>query len=1347
MARFPRHKDDFNHADWLGLIDVSGPFLSVPVLRRVWPTLDALDKGTRERLRQEHTALPARPWIDYVLTELLGWDDAAHFTGLDALAMDVPEHDTAVSPSFALLEPGTASGTDAKNVRLLGLISDDRPTQRIKDSDWAATPVDRLAQLCRHHDVQLGLATDGRWWALVWAPRGGVTTTAVFDAVNWHEAAERDVVRAFMSILGRARFFSVPDEETPAALLKASLDNQEDITEALGVQVRQAVELLVAAMGRAHTADVAQGGRGLADVSAHEVYRGAVAVMMRVVFLLFAEERGLLPADKELYRTAYSAGRLCSELEQRALDGTEDDLEHTYTGWHRLLALFNAVYYGVEHSEMKMHAHDGSIFDPARFGWLPLAIDDRTVLHMLQAVQYVQIGAGKSRERRRLSFRALDVEQIGYVYEGLLSFEGFHAQETYVGLIGKAGFEEEVALSTLEEIAATCPDVPSLAARLATEYKDSRIGSAKALEKRLVRLPDADAQEARRKLLAVTGGDYPLAERLMPFFGIIRTDLRGLPVVILTDALYVTESSLRKNTGTHYTPKFLAEQVVEGALEPLVYSRGPLQTADKAQWKPKRSDEILALKVADIAMGSAAFLVAACRYLADQLVAAWLREDDERAHGYNAAVADMAADADPVVVNARRHIIEHCLYGADINEMAVEMAKLSLWLVSMDPHKPFTFLDDRLIVGDSLLGITSLDQLEVMHMDAKAGRKLHEDEGALFDLTAGIRELVGHVADKRRELAAIEGADLEKLAAKRAMLAEAEKDTERARLLADLTTAAALAHASREAAGLKTGSEQAVTEAFKVMSGDGTGELAARDQLTMWLRTDLPAEGFERRPVHWPLAFPEVFEDGGFDAVIGNPPFLGGSKITGSLGTAYRENLVHSIGYAKRGTADIVAYFALRSQELLNSGGQAGLIATNTLAQGDTREVGLDQLADRGSTIRMAIKSKPWPSRSAVLEYCVIWTSRTRPSNDAEYLLDGVVVKSIGTGLTPVARVAGNPFRLERNKGIAFIGVKLIGAGFAVDPEVARSLIAADPHNADVLHMYLIGKDVNSRPDLTASRYVINFREWSKERALKYKDVFDIVEREVKPFRFRKKADGTYVLTKPLRDKYWQFEATRPAMMKAIGSLDSVIVMAQVSSTVMPVIVPSNHVFDQKVVVFASDDRAFLALLSGNVHYWWTVARSGTMKADLSYSPTDVLQTMPLPKMTHEMQELGDRLDHFRRDVMLARQAGLTKTYNLVHDPDCSDADIVELREIHKATDEAVCRAYGWDDLVPQLDHGHHPVGREKRYTVCPAVQRELVDRLLELNHERYEAEEAAGPHAKKKDNKPPRTSEQDGLF
>jgi hypothetical protein len=123
---------------------------------------------------------------------------------------------------------------------------------------------------------------------------------------------------------------------------------------------------------------------------------------------------------------------------------------------------------------------------------------------------------------------------------------------------------------------------------------------------------------------------------------------------------------------------------------------------------------------------------AACRYLAGKLIEAWSLEgnvDASRALAASPIESGLALDvaADPLIIKARREIIEHCLYGVDINEMAVEMAKLSLWIVSMDPSRPFTFLDDKLAVGDSLLGITSIEQLEWMHLDPKAGRALHED--------------------------------------------------------------------------------------------------------------------------------------------------------------------------------------------------------------------------------------------------------------------------------------------------------------------------------------------------------------------------------------------------------------------------------------------------------------------------------------------------------------------------------------------------------------------------------------------------------------------------------------------
>ncbi|MET8195482.1 SAM-dependent DNA methyltransferase [Micromonospora sp. NPDC005222] len=1057
------------HRNWLSLVDVNGPFLSLPVLRRTWPTLDALDKPTRERLRQAYTAWQddtvagQQAWIGYVLGELLGWGDTLHADSLDSLAHTVAEHDTELRPSFLLVEPGEEVKPDS--VRLLGLTCPpgQQPTARIKDSTWAATPVDRLAHLCRHHNIELGLATDGRWWTLVWAPRGGVTTTATFDAVSWPEAAERDVVRAFVSLLSRRRFFGVPDAERLVPLLRDSLGSQEEITEALGVQVRRAVELLVAAIGRIDVRERETGGRGLADVEAHEVYRGAVAVMMRIVFLLFAEERKLLPADNELYATAYSAGRLCAELEQRATEGSEEDLEHSSAAWHRLLALFNAVYQGIDHPRLTLHGHDGSLFDPERYAWLPLTVDDRTVLHMLRSVQYVEVGTGRSRERRTVSFRALDVEQIGYVYEGLLSFEGFRAEDVTVGLIGKEGLEEEVPLTDLEALRDRHPDALALAKTLAEKYKDSKIGSPAALTKKLAPLDGVEREEARKKLLAVTGGDYPLSERLLPFVGLLREDLRGLPVVILPGALFVTESALRRNTGTHYTPRELAEEVVAGALEPLVYEPGPLQTADTTQWKPKSSEEILALKIADIAMGSAAFLVAAARYLAGHLISAWSRERGQQASEVESRAVERGTDADtdPLVIEARRQIIEHCLYGVDINPMAVEMAKLSLWLVSMDPKRPFTFLDDRLVAGDSLLGLGNTENLP-----GRAARDLRLER----DLS-DVRKL-------RRQLAALPDRQ-DTVARKHQLLAEAHAARQRADAYADLVVGASLASVTRGQDPVVIAGT--VGRLAQHLAGGGDVEPLSQ-QARSWLALDQPDGGFDRDPLHWPLEFPEVFDRGGFDAIIGNPPFLGGQKLTGALGPAYRELLISATGRGVRGSADLVAYFLLRAHDLLNSGGQTGLIATNTLAQGDTREVGLDQVV-KVAAIRQSIKSRRWPSQSAALEFCAVWTSRGALGDTTVRRADGLAVPGITPSLDPESRVTGNPYRLQSNAGTSFIGSYVLGMGFTMEPREAEALIAKDPRNREILFPYLNGQDLNSRPDGSASRWVINFHDWPEDRA------------------------------------------------------------------------------------------------------------------------------------------------------------------------------------------------------------------------------------------------------------------------
>ncbi|MFE0762365.1 Eco57I restriction-modification methylase domain-containing protein [Streptomyces smyrnaeus] len=1457
------------HLDWLGLAEISGPFLTLPVLETRWPELDSVPKPLRGRLRVEYGQWredPARgrdAWARFLLGDLLEWGDALAFRGaadasdapsdavgqaeprveqpvadrlLDCFGVTFPEHDDAwVSPDFALLEPGTDRGALADELteaagagpaaaeggasagagavagdgaagkaRLLGTLlpAGCHPTRRLPEAvggAWAATPADRLARLLRRHGVALGLVTDGRFWTLVWAPVGGVTTTATFDTVGWNEAAELNSVRAFRSLLCRRQFFGVPDEQMLVPLLEESGRHQEDITDALGVQVRQAVELLVEAIGRADNAARERGEPGLRDrnVTAPEVYRGAVSVMMRIVFLLFAEERGLLPADNEVYARAYSAGQLCTELEQRAQDENEANLRYSTAAWHRLIALFHAVYGGVSHPDLELPAYDGSLFDPKAHWWLEgvprpgtdapppplLGIDDQAVLHMLRSVQYVTIKG----ERRSLTFRALNVEQIGYVYEGLLSYDARRATRTVVGLVGKSGQEVEVELDELERIAARHgigaradssaePDRAGLAAELSATYKDSGIGSPKALEKRLAPLSKAEQAEGLDKALAACRGDAELAERVLPFYGpgpkqgLIRSDMRGLPLVVLPGGLYVTDSSLRKNTGTHYTPPELAEQVVEGALEPLVYEPGPLTTGDKSEWVLKSPEEILSLKVVDIAMGSAAFLVAACRYLADKLI-------ESRARDGGGAVAVPAsavplsssadAEVDETVIEARREIIEHCLYGADINPLAVEMAKLSLWLVSMDPKRPFTFLDDRLVAGDSLLGISSLEQLEVMDLDAARGRKRHAR--GQVDFTAGVRELVAELARERRDLVELPDDDVRQLESKREILARVREQARTSLLLADLTAGAELA--SHGEGTLPAGefltkemrrNGWAVRRSDAPLSAAGYGRLVvegrdedaiveARELAEQWLDTGLPDGGMKRDPLHWPLEFPEVFERerGGFDAVIGNPPFLGGQKLTGAMGEAYREYLVSVLGRGRRGSADLVAYFLLRAHGLLNEAGQAGLIATNTLAQGDTREVGLDQLVADGVEIRQAVKSKPWPSKSAVLEFCAVWTSRRELGPGAVRMLgvdqEAVLVpRGIGASLNPRWRASEWAERLEENAGVSFIGSYVLGLGFTLPESEARVWIAEDEKYADVLFPYLNGQDINTSPTQGTERWVIDFRDWTEEQAKGYPKAYEQVMRNVKPERERNNR-------KVYRDYWWQYAEKRPAMVKAMGGRDQCIVISRVSKVVMPIMVSTGCVFSEQIVVIASDDFRTFALLSSAPHYWWAIDRASTLETRVRYTPSDVFETLVRPTPTPELRDAGTRLHTHRRELMLRRDIGLTATYNLVHDPDCTDADINELRAIHRDIDVATAKAYEWDDLLAAengLEHGFHETDQGTRYTIGIVLRTEILDRLRELNHQKYADEVARGLHKKPKkypDMPAPRVSFESG--
>ena len=659
---------------------------------------------------------------------------------------------------------------------------------------------------------------------------------------------------------------------------------------------------------------------------------------------------------------------------------------------------------------------------------------DRVVHEMLGALLILKRGRSGA---ERLSYKGLDVEQIGHVYEGLLEFSCLRVEEPYLGLIGK--LEPELPLPQIEGEAGQDGFFDWMA-------KECGITPA------AVRKAMAGAPEDLAALHAACDNDAELTERVRPLRGLLRRDLRGLPTVFPAGSLVITQVGDRRATGTHYTPRKLAEEIVKYTLEPLCYSPGPADGADLADWQVRPATELLDLKVLDPAMGSGAFLVSACRFLGERLIEAW--ERDGYPHEVQAALGP-DFDRDDADLEARRRVAARCLYGVDRDEAAVELGKLSLWLVTLAKGQPFSFLDHALRCGDSLVGLISESQIEAFHLDPETGRRINARLSGAIDEVVG--PILTQVRELREEIEAEPVRDPRQAQALAAKLAEAACLTDRLRDITDAVAAAALSTAGQSADALDSRLTGLSEQAQRIIEGEIESPLeqAFRAKLDAWLRGPRPEP---IRPLHWALEFPEVIRRGGFNAIVSNPPFMGGQKLTGQLGEDLREYLIQDIGRGKRGSADLCSYFLLRDLSVAPNG-RTGIIATNTIAQGDTREVGLDQVVDMGWAVYRAEKSQPWPG-AAALEVSLVWAGH--PGSNECHILDGNRVSGITPSLDPPSRMSGNPYRLAGNKDQCFQGSIVLGTGFILEPDEAQNLIAKDPRNEEVLFPYLNGEDLNS---------------------------------------------------------------------------------------------------------------------------------------------------------------------------------------------------------------------------------------------------------------------------------------------
>jgi hypothetical protein len=998
-------------------------------------------------------------------------------------------------------------------------------------------------------------------------------------------------------------------------------------------------------------------------------------------------------------------------------------MDSRFGAWAQLLVLFRLIHGGSRHPKLNLPARAGYLFDPDRFPFLegrsgaeaeqhlPL-IPDGTIHRVLRKLLVLN--------GERLSYRTLDVEQIGSVYEVMMGFGIGIAKGPSVAIKPKKTHGAPVPIN-LEELLAQSGGERAKWLKAATDQEltgdpATALKNAKSVDDLLVALQKRIARSAT-------------------------------PSPVPKGAMLLVPSDERRRSGSNYTPRSLTEPIVRKTLEPILQRLGDDATPE----------QILDLKVCDPAMGSGAFLVEACRQLAESLVKAWHRHK---------ATPTIPPDEDELLF-AKRLVAQRCLYGVDKNPMAADLAKLSLWLATLARDHPFTFLDHSFRAGDALVGLTK-DQIASFTWEPGGGvqKQIWAQliEPRIEAALAARRDILG-------------AGDFLNPETKRQKLAVADEQLGLVRFIGDLAVAAFFAgEKDKQRKQKRLGYLQQLTAYLgdKSKSGVFAGDPVKRPTAAV---EALRAGDHGVSPFHWEIEFPETFgrHNPGFDALVGNPPFLGGQKLTGVLGDPYREYLVNILGGGQRGSADLAAYFFLRAASLLRTGGTFGLIATNTIAQGDTREVGLDQLTAENPSHRDRIilfdtvPSRPWPGEAS-LEVAHIHAMVVRSSSlgwDAGFFIDDLPVRGITSFLTPPGRVVGKPQRLKANEGKSFQGSIVLGMGFVMTPEEARGLIARNPRNAEVLMPYLIGKDLNTRPDLSPSRWVINFRDWPLKRealtlpggakaswvladekqrkawlrtgivppdyadpvAADFPDCLRIVEEKVKPERTLRNPDGTFVQREPMPTKWWIYAEKRPALYSSIRELDRVLVIAQTSKTQSPVIV-SKCVYDQKLVVFATDDVAMCGLLASSPHYNWTIQYGGTMKTDPVYAPTDCFEPFPFPEAGMEAIRIAAQAFVDARSAAMRHFAtGLTPVISGVNDPKVNDDVIRTTRRTYEALDRAVVAAYGWDDLIEKLNHGFHANKWGIRFTIHPDARAEILARLLALNHERHAREVGAGLH------------------
>lgn len=1309
----PKDPQLLAHQQWLGYLQPVGLVVSPPALVQAQAFVNS-NVAAEQAQFLEHVQnvnagddepVPAITDLKGLLTDpaLFAWKDTdlvadeAKVRDLEVVLIDY--HET-LRPSFAVPAPDGGWLLLAQELPL----ATDMDEIAVDAKQWQASPQDRFVRLLRGTKVPIGLLSNGVAVRLVYAPGGHEAPGHItFPVAALSEVAGRPALAALLMLLGAERLFTLPDKQRLPALLEQSRKYQNTVSTELAEQVLAALFELLRGF---QAADDQRKGDLLRDVLAHEpdqVYAGLVTVLMRSVFLLYAEQKGLM-SDADVYVRYYSVSGLFERLREDA-GRYPDTMDQRYGAWAHLLAVFRLTYDGGRHTTpnrrtgrpegFELKARHGYLFDADRYPFLegrargsqrrkgerinPPLVSDGVVYRVLHNLLLL--------DGDRISYGTLNVEHIGSVYESIMGYRLEKAGGRSIALRPKKSGGAPVTVNLEALLAQKAGDRAKWLSENADQKVDGKAGTA---------LKAADTVEG-----LVAALEKRIARKLTPN-------------IVPKDGMILQPSEERRRSGSHYTPPTLTGPVVKKALEPVLAQLGANPTPE----------QILALKVCDPAMGSGAFLVEVCRQLAEALLRAWV------AHGQMPKVPE---DETPELL-AQRTVAQRCLYGVDKNRMAVDLAKLSLWLATLAKDHPFTFLDHALRCGDSLVGLTA-KQIRTFHWTPSAGEKM----------VFGQEELLRRIEHATRERWVIlEGGDYTAHTLKEQKLKNADEALNLVRFAGNLIVSAFFS-----ADKYKKRNEN--RESYKSALG---AYLQKPEQVSLRPNKEERAlrEGpHPVEPFHWEIEFPEVFggtegsADRGFHCIVGNPPFLGGTKASAAWGKNYISWMLGTVDQT-HGKSDVVAYFFRRAFQLVRQSGTVGLIATNSIRESVTRESGLTPIIQAGGVIYSAKKRLQWPGEAAVVVSVVQFTKN--PTLQLQALLDDKPVDRITAYLFHLGPDT-SPQPLLENTNKMFSGINPNGEGFVLSESEKVQIVGTDASQLAHVKPYLGFEEMADSPTATPVRFIINFEGFSEDQVKQSPALYQHLSQTVKVQRQSSNEsrlrERWWLYSRGAKEYYESLKAHAPSRVLACGRGGPHISFAFQAAEI---------VFSDSLCIVPTDSFATFASLQCRVHEVWARFLSSSFKDDPRYIPEDCFETFPFPsnfESATELEAAGKAYYEFRADLMVRNNEGLTKTYNRFHDPNETSADIVKLRELHAAMDRAVLDAYGGDlaqltvppcefllDYEDEEDEEEPTSGRSRkkpwRYRWPDAFRDEVLALLLDLNKKRADEEKlTALPKAKPK--------------